>query len=259
PTPPEMLNTSGSPVTSVAPVRRARAESDVLGAMLGPTGLRIGAPPGARPMTEMPSAFRAATVSGTVADPTGATAPATVLREVDGELLTNPKRLEPGMFEQSSAVVGTVAPPAPVISGGTGWPAVNGATGQMSPALRTRCSAPARKPTPPSVPEDGATFDENGGTSRLTRGEVWVSAAPAGPLSRADPLPLPSKPLPVAICLSASMLPSGPSPPKPGAVRLRAEVIRPVKFATSGVTIGWPSVNGRPTVLSWLKVAPGPP
>ena len=207
----------------------------------------------------MPRALSAATVSGTVAAPRGATAAATVLPLVETELLTKPKRFVPTGVEQMSAVVGTVAPPAPVIVGGTGSPAVNAATGHMSPALRTRCKAPGRKPAPPRVPEAGATFEENGGTSPLVPGLVWVSAAPAGPLSRNDAFPLPSNPLPVATCLSASMLPSGPSPPKPGAVRLRAPLISAVKFATSAVIKGWFSVNGRPVVNSPLKLEPGPP
>jgi hypothetical protein len=70
---------------------------------------------------------------------------------------------------------------------------------------------------------------------------------------------LPSNPLPVAICLSASMLLPGPSPPKPGAVRLSAPLISAVKFATSGVIRGWFSVNGRPSWNSPLKLEPGPP
>ena len=263
PGPPVMLNTSGLPVASVAPVSSARADSDTLGSKFGPTGLRMATPPGARPITETPRALSAATVSGTVAAPRGATAAATVLPVLETELLTKPNLLEPAGVEQRSAVVGTVAPPAPVIVGGTGTPAVNAATGQMSPALMTRRSAPGRKPTPPRVPEAGATFEEKGGTSPLTPGLVWGfvpgPAKPAGPLSSSDPFPLPSNPLPVAICLSASMLLSGPSPPKPGAVRLSAPLMSAVKLGMSGVMSGWFRVNGRPVVFSLLKLAPGPP
>ena len=55
------------------------------------------------------------------------------------------------------------------------------------------------------------------------------------------------------------MLLPGPSPPKPGAVRLSAPLISAVKFATSGVIRGWFSVNGRPSWNSPLKLEPGPP
>jgi len=108
----------------------------------------------------MPSALSAAMVSGTVAAPRGATAPETVLPVMETELLTKPKRAEPTNLEQSSALVGTVAPPAPASVGGTGCPAANGATGQMSPALITRWSAPWRNPTPPRLPEVGATLKD---------------------------------------------------------------------------------------------------
>src|SRR5688500_1397666 len=118
-----MLNTSGFPVESVAPVRSASADISVLGAVLGPTGFLIGVPPSARPITEIPSVFSAAIVSVTVAAPAGATAPETVLPLADTLLLTNPNRLTPIPFEQRSALEGTVAPPLPVTVPGIGCPA----------------------------------------------------------------------------------------------------------------------------------------
>src|SRR5687768_15084721 len=129
----------------------------------------------------------------------------------------------------------------------------------MSPAWITRCSARGRKPTPPSVPDVVATLDAKAGTSPVAPGELCVAAAPAGPLSSVDPFPLPSKPVPVAIWNRASTLLSGPSPPKPGALRLRAAEINVEKPGVSVPTIGWFRTNGRPVDDSPLKAAPDPP
>ena len=55
-----------------------------------------------------------------------------------------------------------------------------------------------RQPTPPNEPLVVAAFDENGGILLLSPGSSWVVKAPAGPLSRVEPFPLPSNPAPVA-------------------------------------------------------------
>jgi hypothetical protein len=127
----------------------------------------------------------------------------------------------------------------------------------MSPALKTGCSAPARKPTPPRVPEDGATLDEKGGTSPLTPGGVWVKLAPAGPLSRNEAVGVAVEPGARGVCMSASMLLSAIAA-EPGRRRLRRGD-QGGELATSGVTIGWPRVNGRPVVTSELQLVTGPP
>src|SRR5262245_43925175 len=151
------------------------------------------------PSTRTPNAFKALTVPCTVAAPAGATAPTTVLPASVFELLANPKRLLPGVVDVlANAVTGSDDPPAPEIVAGIGEPAGNVATELMSVANITRCRAPDRNPTPPNVPEAGSTFDEKAGTSPLVPGLVCVAKAPAGPLSKFDPLPLPSNPAPVA-------------------------------------------------------------
>src|SRR6185295_11393956 len=107
---------------------------------------------------------------------------------------------------------GSELPPAPVMDVGAVAP-VKAATGAMSPANSTRCKAPARHPTPPSVPDTGSTLVEKAGTSPLAPGVVWVANAPAAPLSVVFALALPLKPAPVAIWYSASIVDSGLSPP----------------------------------------------